>query len=1084
MVPPQDQKTSRASHQREANANRVDSVTRRCSPSSRDISSTFKRTSSGGYLSDQGAIGKCSRAAARLQPAVRETLVNPIKSSGPCRYRHSHQRFNSSFPQASSTSEESISACSPDSPKRVLNPHTHPVRGGLAQQGNYHQPKHPHSGVLEQDIPRSQERWQTKTSPGPFIPESFLEDSKLKNGASRKNPVTSMAVNVGFKPRHYRCFPSSLNKQSFPEVFLLSLQRNYLHVPSNAVWLDNGTLGFFKTYETHQNLSKAMGSHSQFIYRRLSESSYYQRPSHTAQFMDQVSLDLAWFHNQRREISTNPLSGYRIPRRHTKLQGVNYVPPVRQSGKDSLYDSPVNRLSYSYQKTTRVSGRSSDVRTQNDAPRQNAYKQGHCLAEPVHKGLFKGHPSDSRPKLASSARTFHAKVPTRIPSVLSSSHSIPDYHDGRLKLWMVGGTDTLQGQRCLEYSGSFILHKCSRITSSLQNPRILQGFPSEHYGQNPYRQYGHFVLFKENGFFSFTANEQRVQGFSLIVSRVQNPVCGSPYRGSSECLSRQGFTHGPYKHRDHARPGLITIYMEPVELIPMARRFCFTGNFEMSLLRFALPGSESLRHRCLSPRLERLDHSGSEHAFFPSSCLDADASGKICGFQRPWGPDSSLQWSFLAFSSNVACSRSSFAPKGLFSFPMGKGQFSHSKKESGKTSCVSPVAQRLAPHFNEHSSINLPSSSNRVAHQSVPIQANGIDTNTGDPDEIRLEVCFNNLLKKGYSLDAANLFANSHKDSTINQYQSGWKLWLSYLKSHNIPNHKVTSITLCNFLAFQGVQIDRSLTTVKNYFYALRKPFKLFYNADLPSKDDIDALFNGLYHRKPPSTKEDLAPKWSLSALLEYLRGPAFEPLQAVPFKMVELKAFILILLATGRRVGEINSASFFEVKFVGDDKVELGWFPTFRAKAERSNSSWVPANPSFYALAGASDDLLCPYRAFLAFYELRCSLPHEAHDGYLWTRRLKHFTNLVRDTILDALKQFQPNLTGVPDLLVRVHQLRKFAISLAKKYLVVSDDDLCKVVGSRRITVPYKRYISDVPMVQFSCQIPCGTLHPSLASH
>ena len=128
----------------------------------------------------------------------------------------------------------------------------------------------------------------------------------------------------------------------------------------------------------------------------------------------------------------------------------------------------------------------------------------------------------------------------------------------------------------------------------------------------------------------------------------------------------------------------------------------------------------------------------------------------------------------------------------------------------------------------EHSSILLPSGSNSVVHQSVSILVNGNVFNTGDPDEIRLEVCFNNLLKKGYSLDAANLFANSHKDSTINQYQSGWKLWLSYLISHSIPTHKVTSITLCNFLAFQGVQIHRSLSTVKNYFYVFCKPFNFF----------------------------------------------------------------------------------------------------------------------------------------------------------------------------------------------------------------------------------------------------------------
>ena len=86
------------------------------------------------------------------------------------------------------------------------------------------------------------------------------KDSKSENGASRKNPFIRIAVNVGVKPGHYRCLPSSLDKTTFPEVFLFLLQRSNLHVPLYAVWLDHGALGFFKAYETHQELSKIMGS--------------------------------------------------------------------------------------------------------------------------------------------------------------------------------------------------------------------------------------------------------------------------------------------------------------------------------------------------------------------------------------------------------------------------------------------------------------------------------------------------------------------------------------------------------------------------------------------------------------------------------------------------------------------------------------------------------------------------------------------------------------------------------------------------------------------------------------------------------
>ena len=703
-----------------------------------------------------GTVGKCCRAAAEQQPATRETVVNSSKSSGPCRSRHGRQRHKTSFPHVPSPPDESISSCSPGGPQRVLNPCTYPVRGGLARKRNHHQPKHPHPGVLEQDIPRSQERWQTKTGPGSINSESLLEDSKFENGASRKNPDISLAVNVGYKPGHNGCFPSSHDKQGFPEVFLLSLQRRHLHVPSHAVWLDNGTLGFFKTYETHQKLSKEMGSHSQFVHRRLFKPGFNERPSKTAHFLDQVRSDLAWFQHQREEVPADSHPGYRISGCRDKFQGVDHGTPDREGGQNSLIDSSVNWFSVSHQKGARISGWTPFVWPQNDATRQNAHQQGHCLAESIHQGVFKRHPCESEPQPASGTCPFQTPVPAGISPILPPPCPLPDYHDGRLQLWLVGGPNTFQGQRCLDFYGKFILHKCSRVNRDPQDDILFRGFPPEHYGQNPHRQHGHFVLSKEDGFISLSSNEQCVQGFSFIVSQAQYPICGRSHQRPPERFSRQGFSSGPYKHRENVGPGLITLVMEPVAIKSMARRLCFTGNFEMSFLRFSLPGSQSLRHRCISPRLERLDHTRREHVFFPASCLYADAGAEVCGFQRTWGPDSSLQWSFLAFSAYATSSPSTTSPKGLLPIPVGTGQFSHSQKESRETSCVSPVAQGLVPQLVEPSAVSsitiqpsshqaslpvhesstltstfidspqvFPSGSNSVANQFVSIPVNG-----------------------------------------------------------------------------------------------------------------------------------------------------------------------------------------------------------------------------------------------------------------------------------------------------------------------------------------------------------------------
>ena len=64
-------------------------------------------------------------------------------------------------------------------------------------------------------------------------------------------------------------------------------------------------------------------------------------------------------------------------------------------------------------------------------------------------------------------------------------------------------------------------------------------------------------------------------------------------------------------------------------------------------------------------------------------------------------------------------------------------------------------------------------------------------------------------------------------------------------------------------------------------------------------------------------------PRWSLNLVLEYLKGNHFEPLESANLTMLTRKALFLILLASGRRKGEIANLSREFVR-LDDSSLEL----------------------------------------------------------------------------------------------------------------------------------------------------------------
>ena len=129
-----------------------------------------------------------------------------------------------------------------------------------------------------------------------------------------------------------------------------------------------------------------------------------------------------------------------------------------------------------------------------------------------------------------------------------------------------------------------------------------------------------------------------------------------------------------------------------------------------------------------------------------------------------------------------------------------------------------------------------------------------------------------------------------------------------------------------------------------------------------------DQFLRGLFNFNPPLKSRPM-PAWNINVLLDFLQSSQFEPLDSVPFLLLAQKTLCLLLLASGRRIGEIaNISRSHSVSRSGF--VFLDWIPNFHPK--HHEASFQPPCPSIHPLAndGSSDFSLCPVWAYKRVYK------------------------------------------------------------------------------------------------------------------
>ena len=291
-----------------------------------------------------------------------------------------------------------------------------------------------------------------------------------------------------------------------------------------------------------------------------------------------------------------------------------------------------------------------------------------------------------------------------------------------------------------------------------------------------------------------------------------------------------------------------------------------------------------------------------------------------------------------------------------------------------------------------------------------------------------------------------------------------------------ILDAEVSEATVFNFLAHQFNQKGRALSTVKNYYYAIRDPLPARSNVNLYDSVMISKLFAGAYHLKPPK-KTDHFPKWSLQNLLDYLNSDGFEPLERAGWDKVFRKTIILLLLATGRRCIEI--AAITGHTDAKKSVISFEWFEGFLVKAQRDFDNWNPSPPVISALQ-AQDNRLCPVRALRRYIALSDQQDKSLWEGRMWPIGILKLSYLVKHTIIDSVKHIHPDILPIDLPSVGAYHLRKLAISLSWLYSKVGKKVILDKVGSKSFNTLFNYYIKYVESVKVPMCLPMGTLLPN----
>ena len=226
----------------------------------------------------------------------------------------------------------------------------------------------------------------------------------------------------------------------------------------------------------------------------------------------------------------------------------------------------------------------------------------------------------------------------------------------------------------------------------------------------------------------------------------------------------------------------------------------------------------------------------------------------------------------------------------------------------------------------------------------------------------------------GFSATVASQASLARRPSSRQAYQLKWQMYRSWCHSHGHSVFRPSLAKVTDFLCWLRSSKGLSVSSIKGYRSMLSAVFR-FHLPSLSSHPVVRDLLRSFC--LGVAERQLRPPVWDLSVVLRFLNTSSFEPLSAAPLRALTQKVLFLLVLATAKRVGELQALSSV-VTFVGGDAC-LSYVPQFVAKSESLTRS-IPRSFLVKSLsdfaAGLDDDLLlCPVRALCIYLDRTSTL-------------------------------------------------------------------------------------------------------------
>jgi hypothetical protein len=306
----------------------------------------------------------------------------------------------------------------------------------------------------------------------------------------------------------------------------------------------------------------------------------------------------------------------------------------------------------------------------------------------------------------------------------------------------------------------------------------------------------------------------------------------------------------------------------------------------------------------------------------------------------------------------------------------------------------------------------------------------------------------------GVSQRVLQTIAEARAPSTRRLYALKWRVFANWCVDKEEDPRNCDIAIILTFLQ-ERLDAGSSPSTLKVYVAAIAA----CRNVDGHSVGKhplITGFLRGARRLFPPRLRQ--MPVWDLSLVLSALSDPPFEPAESSDIKVLSFKTALLLALACGKRVGDLQALSVNSACMQfgpGDCMVRLlpkrGYSPKVLSTPFRAQVITIPAFcPDGVSISESQKDALCPVRALRAYVnrtshfrtseQLFVCFAGAKKGGALSKQRLSHW-------IVEAVRLAYTSRGAVCPIGVHAHSTRSLASSWAWAR-GMSIQDICFAAG------------------------------------